>query len=79
MGASAKELLGVGIRLSRPWSFGLIRKGWGVKVKDMERVVLYPVFKKGPRTGQSYCDVGAFVTCKHLNGLFEALFEAAGV
>ena len=47
MDASAKEPLGGGIRLLEPWSFGLIRKGWDVKVKDMEKVVLYSAFKEG--------------------------------
>ena len=34
--ASAKEPLGVGIRLVGPCSFGWVRKGWDVKVKDTE-------------------------------------------
>ena len=29
----------VSIELLEAWSFGLIRRGWGVKAKDMEKIV----------------------------------------
>ncbi len=54
MGSGAEEPPVVGIRLSGPSSFGLIRRGWYVRVKDMERGRVPHIFKSDRRAAKSF-------------------------